>query len=122
MNVSVMLPFIAVAAGGAIGAVMRFCVYKTVDASFPWATVIVNITGCLIASYLMFRYGVDMGDTFRTFLFVGIFGAFTTMSTFSIDMVNLLTAGSYTMAAVHFLLNSAVCVATAFGGRYLALL
>jgi CrcB protein len=122
MNMSLLLPFIAVAAGGALGAVVRFCVYKTVDTSFPWATIIVNISGCLVASYLMFRYGIDMDNTLRTFLFVGIFGAFTTMSTFSIDMVNLLTAGSYSMAAAHFLLNSAVCVATAFGGRYLALL
>lgn len=117
-----MLPFIVVAAGGAIGAVLRFGVYKTVDTSFPWATVLVNLIGCLLASFLMFRYGVDMGDTFRTFLFVGVFGAFTTMSTFSIDVVNLLTDGSYTGALLHIVLNSVVCIGAAFGGRYLALL
>lgn len=119
---SAAIPFLVVAAGGAFGALMRFCVYKTVDTSFPWATVIVNILGCLLASFLMFRYGVDMGSTMRTFLFVGIFGAFTTMSTFSLDVVNLLTDGSYTGAFLHIALNTAVCIAAAFAGRYLALL
>lgn len=121
MNVSI-LPILAVAAGGAIGAILRFGVYKTVDASFPWATVLVNLTGCLMASFLMFRFGIDMSDTLRTFLFIGVFGAFTTMSTFSIDVVNLMTAGSYGGALAHIALNSVVCVGAAFGGRYLALL
>lgn len=119
---SALIPFLAVAIGGAIGAVLRFGVYKSIDTSFPWATVIVNITGCLLASFLMFRYGVDLGDTVRTFLFVGIFGAFTTMSTFSIDTVNLLVDGSYTGALLHVIMNSAMCIGAAFAGRYLALL
>ena len=112
----------AVAAGGAIGATLRLAVYKLVDTDFPWATFIVNILGCVLASFLMFRYGVDMHDHVRTFLFVGLFGAFTTMSTFSIDTVNLIADGSYWYAAGNVLLNSAACVAGAAAGRYLALL
>ena len=60
VNMSALIPFLAVAAGGAVGAVLRFSVYKTVDASFPWATFIVNIVGCVLASFLMFRYGMSM--------------------------------------------------------------
>ena len=116
------VPFLAVAAGGAVGAVLRFSVYKTVDASFPWATFIVNIVGCVLASFLMFRYGIDMQSTLRSFVFVGLFGAFTTMSTFSIDTVNLLVDGSYAGAVVNIVLNSIVCVIGAVCGRYLALL
>ena len=116
------VPFLAVAAGGAVGAVLRFSVYRTVDASFPWATFIVNIVGCVLASFLMFRYGIDMQSTLKSFVFVGMFGAFTTMSTFSIDTVNLLVDGSYGLAVGNIVLNSVVCVIGAVCGRYLALL
>lgn len=119
---SAVIPFLAVAAGGAVGAVLRFSVYRVVDTGFPWATFIVNIVGCCLASFLMFRYGIGMQDTVKTFLFVGIFGAFTTMSTFSIDTVNLLFDGSHWYAAANIALNSLVCVAGAVLGRYLALI
>lgn len=121
-GMSAILPFVVVAAGGAIGAVLRFSMYKVVETDFPWATFIVNIVGCCLASFLMFRYGVDMGYTFRTFVFVGIFGAFTTMSTFSIDTVNLMAAGSMGYAAANILMNCGLCVVGAVAGRYIALL
>lgn len=121
-GMNALVPFLAVAAGGAVGAVLRFSVYKVVDTGFPWATFIVNIIGCILASFLMFRYGLDMQSTLRSFIFVGMFGAFTTMSTFSIDTVNLLVDGSYGLAVGNILMNSVLCVFGAVCGRYLALL
>ena len=121
-GMNALVPFLAVAAGGAVGAVLRFSVYKVVDTGFPWATFIVNIVGCILASFLMFRYGLDMQSTLRSFIFVGMFGAFTTMSTFSIDTVNLLVDGSYGLAVGNILMNSILCVFGAVCGRYLALL
>ena len=119
---SALIPFMVVAAGGAIGAVLRFSVYKAVETDFPWATFIVNIVGCCLASFLMFRYGVDMNSTLKTFMFVGIFGAFTTMSTFSIDTVKLMAAGTMGYAVANIVLNAGCCVAGAIAGRYVALL
>lgn len=116
-----MMPFLAVAAGGAIGAVLRYSVYRVVESDFPWATFTVNILGCILASFLLFKYGLAMENTFKTFLFVGIFGAFTTMSTFSIDTVNLLVEGSTATAVMNICLNSVVCVSGALMGRWLAL-
>ena len=116
---SALVPFLAVAAGGAIGAVLRFSVYRTVDTNFPWATFIVNIVGCLLASFLMFHYGGDMRDTFKTFVFVGIFGAFTTMSTFSIDTVHLFLNGTYGIACLNIFMNSVICVCAASLGYLL---
>ena len=113
--------FAVVALGGAIGAMMRFAVYRTVDTEFPWATFIVNVVGCMLASYLMFRYGFDMADTTKTFLFVGIFGAFTTMSTFSIDTINLMADQQWVPAIGNIALNSVICVGGAALGRLLAL-
>ena len=122
MEMEQLVPFLAVAAGGAFGALMRFSVYRAVETDFPWATFIVNIVGCCLASFLMFRWGIDAEGPLKTLVFTGFFGAFTTMSTFSIDTVNLMTAGSYGLAGINILMNSVLCVIGAVAGRWLALL
>ena len=122
MGMEQLVPFLAVAAGGAFGALMRFSVYRTVETDFPWATFIVNIVGCCLASFLMFRWGIDAEGPLKTMVFTGFFGAFTTMSTFSIDTVNLMTASSYGLAGINILMNSVLCVIGAVAGRGLALL
>lgn len=122
MGMEQLVPFLAVAAGGAFGALMRFSVYRAVETDFPWATFIVNIVGCCLASFLMFRWGIDAEGPLKTLVFTGFFGAFTTMSTFSINTVNLMTAGSYGLAGINILMNSVLCVIGAVAGRWLALL
>lgn len=122
MGMEQLVPFLAVAAGGAFGALMRFSVYRAVETDFPWATFIVNIVGCCLASFLMFRWGIDAEGPLKTLVFTGFFGAFTTMSTFSIDTVNLMTAGSYGLAGINILMNSVLCVIGAVAERGLALL
>lgn len=122
MGMEQLVPFLAVAAGGSFGALMRFSVYRAVETDFPWATFIVNIVGCCLASFLMFRWGIDAEGPLKTLVFTEFFGAFTTMSTFSIDTVNLMTAGSYGLAGINILMNSVLCVIGAVAGRGLALL
>lgn len=122
MGMESIIPFIAVAVGGALGALSRFAVYRTVETGFPWATFIVNIVGCCLASFLMFKYGIYADGPMKTMVFTGFFGAFTTMSTFSIDTVNLLVDEAYAKAGANILMNSVLCVAGAIGGRWLALL
>ena len=114
--------FLAVAFGGAIGATLRYAVYRTVDTQFPWATFIVNIIGCTLAAFIMFRFSGNMDELSRTMIFVGIFGAFTTMSTFSIDTVKLFIGEEYMSAVCNVFMNAIICVAGAFAGRWLALL
>lgn len=122
MDMGSVMPFAAVALGGALGALSRFAIYRTVETDFPWATFIVNITGCIVASFLMFRYGIYSDGVGKTFLFTGFFGAYTTMSTFSIDTVNLLVDEAYAKAGANILMNSVLCVIGAVCGRWLALL
>lgn len=122
MGMESIIPFIAVAAGGALGALSRFAVYRTVETGFPWATFIVNIVGCCLASFLMFKYGIYADGPMKTMVFTGFFGAFTTMSTFSIDTVNLLVDEAYAKAGANIFMNSVLCVIGAIGGRWLALL
>lgn len=114
--------FIGVALGGAAGAVLRYTVYRSVETEFPWATFIVNIVGCTLAAFLMFKFGSGMDKMFYTALFTGVFGAFTTMSTFSIDTIKLFVNEEYLSAIFNFVINAVLCVCGAAIGRWLALI
>lgn len=123
MNWDMALMILIVAAGGAIGAVLRYLVGHFVDSSsFPYATFIVNIVGCFLISLIFFSYQQEVPENIRLFLFIGIFGAFTTMSTFTLETVTLFFDGEMVKAGLNFVLNAGVCVLGAVGGRYLALL
>jgi fluoride exporter len=82
--------------GGFIGTVFRFLISRyiqlTYDTVFPWATLLVNILGCLLIGIV---YGISersnlLTPEWRIFLTVGLLGGFTTFSTFSNDAVMLL--------------------------------
>lgn len=93
--------WLAVAVGGAVGAVARHAVSRIVvqqwpAAKFPWATLAVNISGCLVIGLLaglIASGAIQMRATWREFVFVGILGGFTTFSTFGLDTMTLLRAG-----------------------------
>lgn len=94
------------AAGGALGAVLRFVVTVWVNryapASFPWGTFVVNVAGCLFLG-LVLRWLGDSALTsaWRAFLTVGIAGAFTTFSTFSHENLLLLQDREYVRAGLY---------------------
>ncbi|MCW2525345.1 MAG: camphor resistance protein CrcB [Pseudonocardiales bacterium] len=84
----------AVSAGGVIGALGRYGLSEAVTHranDFPWATLIINVTGCLLIGVLMVVL-VEVGGRHRLarpFLGVGVLGGYTTFSTFSVDVVRL---------------------------------
>lgn len=92
---------LAVAAGGALGAVARYLtVLATTRAwgpAFPWGTVTVNIIGSVLMGLLVGGFGHFSGanQTLRAFLAVGFLGSFTTFSTFSLDAVTLAEKGQW---------------------------
>ena len=53
----------------------------------------------------------------RTFLFIGVFGAFTTMSAVSLETMNMYAAGMTGMALFNFALNMIVCIGGGFLGK-----
>ena len=88
-----------VAAGGALGSVARFLVARAFEhcecGSFPWATFVVNVLGCLLIglfSALSSRGGF-FSDDLRLLLTVGLCGGFTTFSTFMNENSALLRDG-----------------------------
>jgi len=112
----------AIAIGGALGALLRFWVAGGVAVwlgrDFPYGTLIVNVSGSLAMGllYVLLLERFDAGPLWRASLLVGLLGAFTTFSMFSIETVNLIEAGEGMKALANVLLSVFLCIgATAAG-------
>ncbi|MBI0583749.1 MAG: fluoride efflux transporter CrcB [Methanomassiliicoccus sp.] len=114
-----------VAIGGAFGSVLRYLLqgYLT-RGDFPWGTFAVNLLGSFLIALLFFYWsqGQDISSPARALLFIGVFGGFTTLSSFSLETVNLAQGGQWIWAMGNILLNGGVCVLGAFLGRLAGLL
>lgn len=88
-----------VAAGGAIGAVVRYLlggwIQGRLGPDFPWGTFIVNVSGSLLIGVVLglVDRGALSGEA-RLFLAVGILGGYTTFSTFSYETLKLIEQGN----------------------------
>ena len=117
-----MTQLLAIAAGGAGGALLRYwtsvAVHSRLGMAFPYGTLAVNILGSLLMGFLYIWLVERMaaGPALRAFLLIGVLGAFTTFSTFSMETVNLMEAGHVGRALANVLVSVIVCVtAAAFG-------
>lgn len=110
---------LAIAAGGAIGALLRYwtsvAVHGRLGAAFPYGTLTVNVIGSLLMGFLYIWIIERMaaGPVLRAFLMIGLLGAFTTFSTFSIETLNLLEAGQVIRALANVLVSVLVCISAA---------
>ncbi len=119
-----MKELVVVAVGGALGAVSRYVVYVLagllLGTGFPYGTLIVNIVGSFVMGVLVEGMALawTIPEQARMFLTVGILGAFTTFSTFSLDVAVLYERGRLDLAAF-YILTSVVCsVGALFAGLY----
>lgn len=90
---------LVVGSGSFIGGAARYLVslaMKNVSKGFPWSTLLVNVTGCLIIGLLWgwLTRTSQMEGNFALFLTVGLCGGFTTFSTFSKEALMLLQGGN----------------------------
>ena len=121
-----MIQTLAIAAGGAVGALLRFWmsngVYALLGRGFPFGTLAVNVLGSLLMGflYIVMIERMATGPEWRAFALIGLLGAFTTFSTFSIETLNLLEQADYAKALSNMLLSVLACVAAAFVGVTLA--
>ena len=113
---------LAIAGGGAIGALLRYWVstgvYALAGRNFPYGTLAVNVLGSMLMGLLFVLLIERMADNsiWRAALLVGLLGAFTTFSTFSIETLNLMEEGAYTRALLNMLLSVVLCIAAAWLG------
>lgn len=117
-----MRQLLAVAAGGAIGASLRWllagAVQRASGGAFPWGTFAVNALGSFLLGFL-FVYLLERstaGELTRLAITVGLLGAFTTFSTYSLESVRLIQEGAFALAAGNILGQIAVCLALTWIG------
>lgn len=113
---------LAIAGGGAIGALLRFWmsngVYALLGRGFPYGTLAVNVLGSLLMGvlYVLLLEKLALGPVARAALLVGLLGAFTTFSTFSIETLNLVEAGEMLRAGLNVVLSVALCIGATWVG------
>ena len=114
--------YLWVALGGSLGAMMRFYLTQVsvswFGKQFPFGTLAVNVIGAFLIAVLygLIQRGIISEMPYKFFIGVGLMGALTTFSTFSIDTLTLLENGLWLKAALNIILNVFVCLLAAFLG------
>ena len=116
----------SIAAGGALGAVARYLVNVSPLGAwfgkFPFATFFINVVGSFLIGFLLIlltdKY--EVSENLRFAVLVGFLGAFTTFSTFELEIFELLKEGEFATAALYFFLSVAVGFAGVAAGIALA--
>ncbi len=118
---------VAVAAGGAAGAVLRYLVtgvvQRAVSPGFPYGTLTVNVVGSLVVGFaagVFAARGETRDHLLQLFLIVGVCGGFTTFSAFSADTYHLVQRGDMASAALNVTLQVAGSLAAVFAGFWLS--
>jgi fluoride exporter len=122
-----MSTYMWIAVGGALGSMARFFVSsafaRLVGEAFPWGTIIVNISGCLLIGILATVSGPDgrleVAPDFRQFLLIGICGGYTTFSSFSLQTLNLIRNGEMMGAAGNAAVSFVACMVAVWIGATL---
>ena len=124
-----MVTYFWIAVGSALGGIARFFVSgvtaQLVGETFPWGTVIVNVTGSFIIGFFATLTGPDgrvfVGTTGRQFVMIGICGGYTTFSSFSLQTLNLMNDGEWFYVGGNIVGSVVLCLAAVWAGHILAL-
>jgi CrcB protein len=124
-----MSAYLWIALGGALGSVARFALNGAVAArvgeSFPWGTMLVNVSGSFVIGWLAAftlpegRLSAEPRAFILQFLMIGICGGFTTFSAFSLQTLNLLRDGEWLYAGGNVILSVLLCLAATWLGYFL---
>jgi fluoride exporter len=108
--------------GGSLGAVCRYAAgllaVRWFGASFPWGTLVVNLVGCFLIglAFSLAEKSAIMGPQARLFFVTGYLGALTTFSSYAMETISSLRAGTYLVAVANILLNNIVGLALVVAG------
>ena len=113
-----------VAAGGALGAVLRFFltnISKSLFLSSIYGTFSVNIVGSFLIGYFITSdFGTNLSENFiKFFLIIGVLGSFTTFSAFSYEVVDLINSKKYIISFAYIFISIFICIFSAYLGTLL---
>jgi len=101
------MPYVAVAVGGAFGAVARFAidgwVSERTGGLFPWGTLVINLSGAFLLG-LLATLAIDravLSPDIRPIAMIGFLGAYTTFSTWMLDCWRLMQEGAWALAVAN---------------------
>ncbi|MDA0790569.1 MAG: fluoride efflux transporter CrcB [Proteobacteria bacterium] len=121
-----MSELLAIAVGGALGALARFWstnfITGLLGAGFPYGILIVNVIGSLLIgiAFVVLVERTEAHGAVRSFVMVGLLGAFTTFSTFSLQTLGLIEAGRLIAALAYVFGSVLLCMAGVTLGVYIA--
>ena len=107
---------------GAAGTLCRYAlsglVQSGVGARFPWGTLVVNVTGCLVAGLLfgLFESRWGLSGEARTIIFIGFLGAFSTFSGFMLETTELARDAQWLSAAANLVLQNGLGAVALYAG------
>jgi fluoride exporter len=115
--------------GGALGTGGRYwlsgVVARLFGETFPWGTLLVNVSGSLVIGLFATLTGPDgrmfVGTNARQFVMIGLCGGYTTFSSFSLQTLNLLQDGEWLAAGANIVLSVVLCLLAVWVGHVIAL-
>ena len=123
-DAAMLMSFLSVALGGAIGACLRFgagvLMLRLVGSGFPLAIMTVNVVGSFLMG-LFVVYSFQRGfEHFNLFVMTGVLGGFTTFSAFSLEAFTLFERGEAGAAALYVALSVMLSITALVLGVWLA--
>jgi CrcB protein len=121
--------YLWIALGSALGGAGRYwcsgVIARHIGETFPWGTLTVNVVGSLLIGLLATVSDPDgrllMSTTLRQFFMIGVFGGFTTFSSFSLQTLNLVRDGQWVPASLYILGSVALCLVGVWLGHGLGI-
>ena len=121
--------YLWIALGSALGGAGRYwcsgVIARHIGETFPWGTLTVNVVGSLLIGLLATVSEPDgrllMSTTLRQFFMIGVFGGFTTFSSFSLQTLNLVRDGQWVPASLYILGSVALCLVGVWLGHALGI-
>lgn len=122
--------YVWVTLGSALGGLARYWISGLVAShfgeTFPWGTIVVNVTGCFVIGFFATLSGPDgrllAPSSVRQFVMTGICGGYTTFSSFALQTLNLARDGEWSGAGANMALSVVLCLLAVYAGHVAAAL
>lgn len=120
-----MQKYLWIAAGGALGSIARYWIGSAVGSRmgirFPYGTMIVNISACVIIGFTLAYFGrrVDLSPPWRYFIPIGFIGAYSTFSTYEWETFSTMRSGAFFLAALYAVGSLVLGLAAVWAGAML---
>ena len=121
-----MQKYLLIALGGALGSILRYWVGSTVSGRmgirFPYGTLLVNITACLVIGFTLTWMGrrADINPAWRFLIPIGFIGAYSTFSTYEWETLSTLRSGAFLLAALYAGGSFLLGLIAVWGGSWIA--